>query len=111
MSASPPCSRRRSHTPGHCPLLPLPVFYSMPIAVPCRLSSDPTSAHLSFDQSRSLLPSVEPGGGDPFAIPSICTSLQVGISSVLGPITLPLESISVLKLSADHTKEIFNSRL
>ena len=32
----------------------------------------------------------------------------MGVSSVLGPITLPSESVSALKLSADHTKEIFN---
>ena len=76
--------------------------------MPCRLSSDPTSAHLSFDQSWGSLPPVDPGGGDSFAIPSACAPIQVGVSSVPGPITLPLEPISALKLSADHSKEIFN---
>ena len=108
MSASPPHSWRRSHTPRCHPLLPPPVFHSTPIAVPHRLSSDPTSAHLSFNQSWGSLPPVDLGGGEPCPIPSTCAPIQAGISSVLGPITLPLESISALKLSADHTKEIFN---
>ena len=101
-------TRRRSHTPGCCPLLPLLVFHSTPIAVPHRLSSDPTSAHLSFDQSWGSLPPADLGGGEPCPISSVCAPIQVGVSSVPGPITLPLESISALKLSADHTKEIFN---
>ena len=101
-------TQRRSRTPGHHPLLPQPVFHLTPIAVPHRLSSDPTSAHLSFDQSWGLLPPVDLGGGEPSPIPSVCAPIQAGISSVPGPITLPLESISALKLSADHTKEIFN---
>ena len=71
MSAIPLCSRRRSHTPERCPLLPPPVFHLMPIAVPHRLSSDPTSTNLSFDQSQGLLPPVDLGGGDPFPIPSL----------------------------------------
>ena len=32
----------------------------------------------------------------------------MGILSVLGPISLPSESVSALRLTADHTKEIFN---
>ena len=108
MSASPLRDQRRSHTPGRHPLLPLPVFHSTPIAVPRRLSSDPTSAHLSFNQSWGSLPPVDLGGGKPCPIPSICAPIQAGISSVPVPITLPSESISALKLSADHTKEIFN---
>ena len=108
MSASPPCSQRRSCTPKCHPYLPPLAFHSMPIAAPRRLSSDPISVHLFFDQSHGLLPPVDPGGGNSFAIPSTCTPIQTGVASVPGSMTLPLESISVLKLSADHSKEIFN---
>ena len=80
----------------------------MPIATPHRLSSDPMSAHLSFNQSWGSLPPVDLGGGEPCPISSVSAPIQVGISSVSGPITLPSESVSTLKLTADHTKEIFN---
>ena len=50
--ASVHCSTtKKLHTPEHQPLPPPPMFHSTPIAVPHRLSSDPTSAHLSFAQS------------------------------------------------------------
>ena len=84
------------------------MFHSTPIAVPHRLSSDPTSTHLSFDQSRGSLPPVDLGGGEPCPISSVSTPIQAGILSVSGPISLPSESVSALKLMADHTKEIFN---
>ena len=72
-SASPSCnSEEITHTQDVTLFLPLPVFHSTPIAVPHRLSSDPTSfAHLSFDQSRGLLPPVDLGGGEPCPVPSI----------------------------------------
>ena len=34
--------------------------------------------------------------------------IQVGVSSVPSPIPLPSESVSALRLMADHTKQIFN---
>ena len=83
------------------------MFHSTPIAMHHRLSSDPTSTHLSFDQSLGSLPPIDLGGGEPCPISSISTPIQAGISSVSGPITLPSESVSALKLTADHTKEIF----
>ena len=55
-----------------------------------------------------MLSPIDLGGGEPCPIPSIGAPIQAGISSVPGPITLPLESISALSLSADHTKEVFN---
>ena len=84
------------------------MFHSTPIAMPRRLSSDPKSAHLSFDQSWGSLPPVDLGGGKPCPISSASTPIQVGVSSVPGPIPLPSESVSALRLTADHTKEIFN---
>ena len=108
MSASPSCDRRKSCTPGHHSLPPPPMFHSTPIAVPCSLSSDPTSAHLSFDQSQGSLPPVDLGGGEPCPVPSAHVLTQAGIPSDPGPITLPSESVSALKLSAEHTKEIFD---
>ena len=108
MSTSPSCNHRKSHTPECQPLLPPPMFHSTPIAMPHRLSSDPTSAHLSFDQSWGSLPPVDLGGGEPCPISSVSTPIQVGVSSVLAPISLPSESVSTLRLMADHTKEIFN---
>ena len=84
------------------------MFHSTPIAMPHRLSSDPTSAHLSFNQSRGSLPPVNLGGGKPCPITSMSAPIQAGIPSVPGPIPLPSESVSALRLMADHTKEIFN---
>ena len=108
MSASPSRDQRKSCTISHHPLPPPPMFHSTPIATPCRLSSNPTSVHLSFNQSQGSLPPVDLGGGEPCPISSIRAPIQAGISSVSGPITLPSESVSALKLTADHTKEIFN---
>ena len=71
VSASLSCSHKKSHTPKHRPLLPLPMFHSTPLAVPCRLSSDPTSAHLSFNQSWSSLPPLDLGEGDTCPILSV----------------------------------------
>ena len=104
MSASPSHDCRKSHTPERRPLPPPPMFHAMPR----RLSSDPTSAHLSFDQSWGSLPPVDLGGGEPCPISSVSAPIQVGILSVSGPISLPSESVSALRLTADHTKEIFN---
>ena len=108
VSASPSHSHKKSCTPECRPLLPLPMFHSTPIATPHRLSSDPTSAHLSFNQSRGLLPPIDLGGGNPCPISSVSAPIQAGISSVPGPLPLPSESVSALRLTADHTKEIFN---
>ena len=108
VSASPSQGHKKSHTPECQPLPPLPMFHSTPIATPCRLSSDPTSAHLSFDQSWGSLPPINLGGGEPCPISSPSAPIQVGISSVPGPIPLPSESVSALRLMVDHTKEIFN---
>ena len=106
---APSCMTEEYHrTPSHRPLPPPPMFHSMPIAMPHRLSSDPTSAHLSFNQSQGLLPPVDLGCGEPCPISSVSAPIQVGISSVSGPITLPSESVSALKLTADYTKEIFS---
>ena len=57
---------------------------------------------------RGSLPSVDLGGGKPCPISSASTPIQVGVSSLPGPIPLPSESVSALRLTADHTKEIFN---
>ena len=99
---------RKSRTSERQPLLPLPMFHSTPIAAPHRLSSDPTSAHLSFDQSRGSLPPIDLGGSKPRPISSASVPIQVGVSSVPGPLPLPSESVSALRLAVDHTKEIFN---
>ena len=99
---------RKSHTPECQPLPPPPMFHSTPIAAPCRLSSDPTSAHLSFDQSWGSLPPIDLGGGKPHPISSMSAPIQAGILSVPGPLPLPSESVSALRLTVDHTKEIFN---
>ena len=108
VSASSLRSHKKSCTPEHQPLPPLPMFHSTPIAMPHRLSYDPTSAHLSFNQSQGSLPPVDLGGGEPCPISSTSTPIQAGILSVLGPIPLPSESVSALRLTVDHTKEIFN---
>ena len=109
VSASPLCRPQKVMHSWACqPLLPPPMFHSTPIATPRRLSSDPTSAHLSFDQSWGLLPPVDLGGGEPCPISSPSAPIQAGISSVPGPLPLPSESVSALRLTADHTKEIFN---
>ena len=96
------------HTPERRPLPPPPMLHSTPITVPRRLSSDPTSAHLSFDQSWGSLLPVDLGGGKPCPITSASAPIQVGVSSVLGPMPLPSESVCALRLTVDHTKEIFN---
>ena len=108
MNTSPSRSRNKSHTPECQPLLPLPMFHSTPLAAPHRLSSDPTSAHLSFNQSRSSLPPLDLGEGDACPIASMSTPIQAGIPSIAGPITLPSMSASTLNLTADHTKQIFS---
>ena len=76
--------------------------------MPHRLSSDPTSAHLSFNQSRSSLPPLDLGEGDTRPISSMSIPIQAGIPSIAGPITLPSVSVSALNLTADHTKQIFS---
>ena len=108
VSTSPLCSHKKSRTPEHQPLPPPPMFHSTPLAMPHRLSSDPTSAHLSFDQSQSSLPPQLGGGGKPCPISSASAPIQAGISSVTGPITLPSASVSALNLTADYTKQIFS---
>ena len=108
VSTSPLCSSKNLHTHGHRPLPPPPMFHSTPLATPCRLSSDPTSAHLSFNQSQSSLHPLNLGGGKPCPISSASTPIQAGVSSVAGPITLSSVSVSALNLTADHTKQIFS---
>ena len=66
-STSPSHDRKRSRTPEGRPLLPPPMFHSTPLLALCRLSSDlpePSSAHQSFNQSRSSLPPLNLGGHD-----------------------------------------------
>ena len=108
VSASLPHGCKKSCTLEHRPLPPLPMFHSTPKATPHRLSSDPTSAHLSFDQSQGSLPPVNLGGGKPCPISSMSAPIPAGIPSVLGPIPLSSKLVSALRLMVDHTKEIFN---
>ena len=78
-SASPSHNRKRSRTPEGRPLLPLPMFHSTPLPALCRLSSDlpePSSAHLSFNQSQSSLPPLDLGGGDARPIYSMGAPIQ-----------------------------------
>ena len=66
-STSPSHDHKKSHTPEGQPLPPPPMFHSTPLLVLCRLSSnlpEPSSAHLSFNQSWSSLPPLDLGGGD-----------------------------------------------
>ena len=84
------------------------MFHSTPIVEPHRLSSDPTSTHLSLDQSWGLFPPVDLGGSEPCPIASISAPIQVGVPSASCPISLPSESVSTLRLMVEHTKEIFN---
>ena len=84
------------------------MFHSTPLAMPHRLSSDPTSAHLSFNQSRGSLPPLNLGEGDTHPISSKSIPIQAGVPSVAGPITLPSVSVSALNLTADYTKQIFS---
>ena len=88
--------------------MPPPMFHSTPLAVPCRLSSDPTSAHLSFNQSQSSLPPLDLGEGDTHPIASVSAPIPAGVPSTAGPITLPSVSATALNLTADHTKQIFS---
>ena len=62
-STSPSHNRKKSHTPEGRPQLLLPMFHSTPLPMLRRLSSDlpePSSAHLPFNQSQSLLPPLDP---------------------------------------------------
>ena len=108
VSASPLCSRKKSHTPEHRPLPPPPMFQSTPLALPHRLSSDSTTAHLSFNQSRCSLPPLDLGVGDAHPILSMGIPIEAGTPSIAGPMSLPSMSVSSLNLSADHTKQIFS---
>ena len=107
-STSPSCGCKKLHTPKRRPLMPPPISHSTPLAAPPKLSSDPASTRLSFNQSRSLLPPLELGEGDAPPIPSLSMPVQAGAPSVVGPLPLPSMSVSALNLMADHTKIIFN---
>ena len=84
------------------------MLHSIPLALPRRLSSDSTSAHLSFNQSRCLLPPLDLGEGDARPISSMGVPIQAGILSVADPMTLPSMSVPTLNLTTDHTKQIFS---
>ena len=83
------------------------MFHSTPLALPCKLSSDSSSAHSSFNQSQCSLPLLDLGEGDAHPISSAGVPIQAGIPSIAGPMTLPSMSVSTLNLTADHTKQIF----
>ena len=107
-SASPLRGCRKSRTPKCHPLPPPPISHSTPLAAPPRLSSDPASTRLSFNQSRSSLPPLELGEGDAHQIPSVSMPVQAGAPSVAGPLPPPSMPVSTLNLMVDHTKIIFN---
>ena len=109
-STSPSRERKNLCTPEGRPLLPLPMFHSTPLPALHRLSLDlpePSSAHLSFNQSRSLLPPLNLGGGDACSIYSTGAPVWGGTPSVVGP-SLPSTSITALNFSEDHIKQIFS---
>ena len=109
-STSPSCNCKKSCTPEGQPLPPPPIFHSTPLPLLHRLSSDlpePSSAHLSFNQSQSLLPSLELGGGYARSIYSVGAPIQRGTPSVVGPL-LPSTSIAAVNFSEDHIKQIFS---
>ena len=109
-SASPPRDRKKSRTPEGRPLPPLPMFHSTPLPALRRLSSDlpdPSSVHLSFNQSRSSLPPLDLGGGDAHPISSTSAPIPVRASSVVGPF-LPSASVPVVNFSEDHVKQIYS---
>ena len=65
-STSPSCDYKKSCTPEGRPLLPPPMFHSTALPMLRRLSSnlpEPSSAHLSFNQSRSSIHPLNLGGG------------------------------------------------
>ena len=89
---------------------PPPMFHSTPLPALRRLSSDlpdPSSAHLSFNQSRSSLPPLDLGGGDAHPISSVSIPIQVSAPSVVGPL-LPSTSAPAVNFSKDHIKQIFS---
>ena len=70
---------KKSGTPEGRPLPPPPMFHSTPLPALHRLSSDlpePSSAHLSFNQSQSSLPPLDLGGGDGRPMSSTGTPIQ-----------------------------------
>ena len=100
----------RGHAlPEGQPLLPPPMFHSTPLPALHRLSSDlpePSSAHLSFNQSQSSLPPLELGGVT--IAPSILrVLLSRGAPSIAGP-SLPSTSVATVNFSEDHIKQIFS---
>ena len=76
MSTSPSRSHKKLCTPEHQPLPPVPMFHSTSLAMPHRLSSDPTSAHLSFNQSWSSLLPLDLGGQTLSHFIRECTNLS-----------------------------------
>ena len=92
------------------PLPPLPMFHSTPLHALHRLSSDlpdPSSAHLSSNQSWSSLPPLNLGGGNTCPISSASTPIQASAPSVVGPL-LPSASALTMNFSDDHIKQIFS---
>ena len=83
------------------------MFHSTLLATPNRLSLDPTSAHLSFNQSRTSLLPLHLGEGDARPILSMSVPVQASILSVAGSL-LPSVSAPALNLTVDHTKQIFS---
>ena len=86
------------------------MFHSTPLLALRRLSSDlpdPSSAHLSFNQSWSSLPPLDLGGGDTHPMSSTSAPIQVGTPSFVGPL-LPSVSAPAMNFSEDHIKQIFS---
>ena len=109
-SASPSRECKRLRTREGRPLLPPPMFHSTPLLALRRLSSDlpePSSAHLSFNQSQSSLPPLDLGGGNARPIYSVGAPVQGGAPSIVGP-SLPSTSIAATNFSKDHIKQIFS---
>ena len=68
---------------------------------------EPSSAHLSFNQSRSSLPPLDLGGSNAHPILSVGMPIQGGTPSIVGPL-LPSTSTPTVKFSEDHIKQIFS---
>ena len=104
----------RGHAlPEGRPLPPPPMFHSTPLLALCRLSSDlpePSSAHLSFNQSWSSLPPLDLGGCNARPIYSMGAPVQEGAPSVVGP-SLPSTSVASVNFSGGSYKTNIQSHL
>ena len=101
---------KKSRTPEGRPLLPPPMFHSTPLLVLHRLSSnllEPSSAHLSFNQSWSSLSPLTWVGAMPVPSCPWALPIQGGNPSVIGPL-LPSVPAPAVNFSEDHIKQIFS---